>query len=61
MMMLQVLGGRWGGGCTSGHGISGCAILMVHSFLAVPVMFGVGIAIAFVAEAVAPGSFALRN
>ncbi len=37
------LGARIGGGCTSGHGISGCSFFNLNSFLAVPAMFAGGI------------------
>jgi uncharacterized membrane protein YedE/YeeE len=44
---LLVMGARLAAGCTSGHGISGMGHLAVNSFVAVPAMFGAGIATAF--------------
>ena len=49
---FMVLGSRLGAGCTSGHGLSGMAILRAHSFVAVPVMFLAGILVAFAWDAV---------
>ncbi|KAI0147689.1 hypothetical protein GGR57DRAFT_476367, partial [Xylariaceae sp. FL1272] len=37
--VLLVLGSRMGGGCTSGHGISGISLLSVSSFVSVLAMF----------------------
>ncbi|GBG30623.1 Hypothetical Protein FCC1311_068432 [Hondaea fermentalgiana] len=54
---LMVWGSRMGAGCTSGHGLSGMAVMMLHSFLAVPFMFGAGIAVAFIARAVDPSFY----
>ena len=48
---LMLFGSRMAGGCTSGHGISGCPILMIYSFIAVPVMFIGGIATGFIMDA----------
>ena len=42
------LGARIAGGCTSGHGISGFAMLRKTSILAVPAMFGAGIGAMFI-------------
>lgn len=36
---LMVFGARLAAGCTSGHGLSGLALLSSHSFIAVPCMF----------------------
>lgn len=44
--VLLILGGRIGGGCTSGHGISGMAQLSISSIFSVAAMFGGGIAFA---------------
>lgn len=41
--VLLVLGGRVGGGCTSGHGISGMSMLSISSVVSVASMFGTGI------------------
>ena len=43
---LMGLGARWAGGCTSGHGISGCLQLAVSSWLAAACFFVGGIATA---------------
>jgi hypothetical protein len=48
---LMLFGSRWADGCTSGHGISGCAILTMEAFVAVPMMFAGGIATAFAWDA----------
>jgi uncharacterized membrane protein YedE/YeeE len=40
---LVGLGARWAGGCTSGHGISGCLQLALSSWLAAASFFGGGI------------------
>jgi len=40
---LMVFGSRMGGGCTSGHGLSGFAHLSLNSLIATCVMFGTGI------------------
>jgi len=58
---LMLFGSRWGHGCTSGHGISGCALLTIESFITVPVMFGTGIATAFAWEAAAVGTFGMAQ
>jgi len=50
--MLLTLGARIAGGCTSGHGLSGAGLLFLPSFVAVPAMFGGGIATAFLLKAV---------
>ena len=47
------------GGCTSGHGLSGMALLSVQSLLGVPAMFAGGIATAFIYNAVDPAAFLL--
>ena len=41
--VFMVVGARLGGGCTSGHGISGMGMLSLSSFLSVIAMFGGGI------------------
>ena len=48
---LMIFGARFAGGCTSGHGISGMGLLIWMSFVAVPFMFGGGIATAFAMQA----------
>lgn len=44
--MLLILGGRIGGGCTSGHGISGMAQLSISSIFSLAAMFGGGMGFA---------------
>ena len=43
---LMVLGARLAGGCTSGHGITGMALLSISSIITVASMFAGGIALA---------------
>lgn len=45
--LLLLYGSRLAGGCTSGHGLSGLALGSSSAFVAVPAMFGGGIATAF--------------
>ncbi len=45
---LMLIGARMAGGCTSGHGLSGMAMLQAHSLVAVVAMFAGGIATALV-------------
>jgi hypothetical protein len=42
--VLLSLGARLSGGCTSGHGISGIALLSLSSFLTIAIMFATGAA-----------------
>ena len=44
---LVGLGTRMSGGCTSGHGLTGCSRLVPASLLATAVFFGTGIAVSF--------------
>lgn len=48
---IMIFGARFASGCTSGHGISGMGLLVWMSFVAVPAMFGGGIAVAFAMQA----------
>ena len=41
---VMVFGARMAGGCTSGHGVTGCSLLSLRSFLATAVMFAAAIA-----------------
>ena len=50
--ILVGFGTRWSGGCTSGHGLSGCGRLQPPSLIATAVFFGVAIAVSFVLERV---------
>ena len=43
--VLLAVGSRMGGGCTSGHGLSGVALLSISSFVSVAAMFGGGMAV----------------
>jgi len=47
---LMLFGSRIAAGCTSGHGISGCAVLSMPSFIGVGAMFAGGISVAVVWE-----------
>ncbi len=48
--VLVGFGTRWSGGCTSGHGLSGCGRLQPASLVATAVFFGVAIAVSFLLE-----------
>jgi uncharacterized protein len=48
--ILVGFGTRWSGGCTSGHGLSGCGRLQPASLMATAVFFGVAIAVSFLLE-----------
>ena len=48
--VLVGFGTRWSGGCTSGHGLSGCGRLQPPSLIATGVFFGVAIATSFLLE-----------
>lgn len=45
--LLVGIGTRMAGGCTSGHGLSGCSRLQPGSLLATAAFFGTGIAVSF--------------
>lgn len=49
-------GARWAGGCTSGHGISGCPAGSPDSLAATATFFAVAVAVAFAAQAVSGGA-----
>jgi hypothetical protein len=51
--LLVGFGTRMAGGCTSGHGLSGCARLQSGSLLATATFFGAGVAMSYLLEAVA--------
>jgi len=51
--VLVGFGTRMAGGCTSGHGLSGCGRLQPGSLLSTASFFGAGIVVAFALEAVA--------
>lgn len=44
---MMLFGARMASGCTSGHGLSGMALLSLPAFLAVPSMFAGGMGLAF--------------
>ncbi|XP_035666754.1 UPF0394 inner membrane protein YeeE-like [Branchiostoma floridae] len=46
--LIMLFGARLGAGCTSGHGLSGTALLVVISFFAVAAMFAGGTIIGFI-------------
>lgn len=50
--VLVGFGTRLSGGCTSGHGLSGCGRLQVPSLLATAVFFGVAIGVSFLLESI---------
>lgn len=45
--LLIGFGTRWAGGCTSGHGLNGCARLQPASLLSTAAFFGSGVAVSF--------------
>ena len=53
---FMLFGSRLAAGCTSGHGISGCPLLIVYSWLAIPPMFGGGIIFSLIWDAIEPGT-----
>lgn len=50
--ILVGLGTRMAGGCTSGHGLCGCARLIPASLASTAAFFGTGVAVSFLLEAV---------
>lgn len=51
--VLVGVGTRLAGGCTSGHGLSGCSRLQPGSLVATASFFGTGVAVSFLLEALA--------
>lgn len=49
-------GARWARGCTSGHGLSGCALGSPESLAATATFFGVAVAVTFVIHALSGGA-----
>jgi HD domain len=47
---------RWAGGCTSGHGLSGCAAGSPDSLAATATFFAVAVAVTFAARALSGGA-----
>jgi len=54
--LLIGYGARWAGGCTSGHGISGCAAGSPESLAATSTFFGVAIAVTFAVHLLTGGA-----
>jgi uncharacterized membrane protein YedE/YeeE len=60
--LLVVVGGligygaRWAGGCTSGHGISGCSVGSPESLTATAVFFSVAVAVTLAVHALSGGA-----
>jgi len=50
--VLVGLGTRMAGGCTSGHGLSGCSRMVPASLIATASFFGTGVAVSFLLAAV---------
>ena len=55
---FMIFGSRLASGCTSGHGITGCGLVRLQSFIAVPAMFGGGILTALAWNVYTKGGFA---
>jgi uncharacterized membrane protein YedE/YeeE len=49
-------GARWAGGCTSGHGISGCSVGSPESFAATATFFGVAVVITLLVHVASGGA-----
>ena len=49
-------GARWAEGCTSGHGLSGCAAGSPDSFAATSIFFAVAVAVTFAAHTLTGGA-----
>lgn len=49
-------GARWAGGCTSGHGISGCSARSPASFLVAAIFFGVAVVVTLGVHALTGGA-----
>lgn len=50
--ILVGLGTRMAGGCTSGHGLSGCSRMVPASLVSTGAFFGTGVAVSFLLQAV---------
>lgn len=53
--LLIGYGARWAGGCTSGHGISGCSAGSPESLVATATFFGVAVGISLLVHALTGG------
>jgi len=51
--LLVGLGTRTAGGCTTGHGMAGCARMAPPSFVATAAFFGTAVGVSFLLEAIA--------
>ncbi len=49
-------GARWAGGCTSGHGISGCSVGSPNSLAATATFFGVAVLVTLLVHALSNGA-----
>lgn len=49
-------GARWAGGCTSGHGISGCAVRSPDSLAATATFFAVAVVVTLLVHALSGGA-----
>lgn len=54
--LLIGYGARWAGGCTSGHGISGCSAGSPESVAATGTFFGVAVAVTLAVHALSGGA-----
>lgn len=54
--LLIGYGARWAGGCTSGHGISGCSAGSPESIAATTTFFGVAVAVTLAVHALSGGA-----
>lgn len=54
--LLIGYGARWAGGCTSGHGISGCSVASPESLAATGVFFSVAVLVTLVVHVVSRGA-----
>lgn len=54
--MLIGFGARWAGGCTSGHGLTGCSTRSPGSVVAVATFFGTAVAFTFLLHAMTGGA-----
>ncbi len=54
--MLMGFGARWGGGCTSGHGISGAAILSRGALVGIVTIMGAAIGLTLIIHLITGGS-----
>ncbi len=53
--MMMGFGGRWGGGCTSGHGIAGAAILSRGALVGIVTIMGAAISLTLITHLITGG------